>query len=142
MEIKGHNDFIPEAALLSFQKGRLKEWTIEYLEGIGGNQELADIYKKVPVAWFIKEYPLKDLKRIVGPEEGMAYPEDKEKWETRTNELVEKIKQGEQIPPLIVSDDSGELTIADGNHRYEALLRSEIEEYYCIFTLVNNSDIS
>lgn len=97
---------------------------------------MVDIYKKVPVSWSIKEYPLKDLKRIVGPEEGMAYPEDAEKWEARTNELMEKIRRGEQIPFLIVSDDSGELTVADGNHRYEALLRSGIEEYYCIFTLV------
>lgn len=37
MEIKSHNDFVPEAALLASQNGRLKQWTIEYLEGIGGN---------------------------------------------------------------------------------------------------------
>lgn len=136
VDIKNHKNFTPEAAMLANQKSELSKWTIDYLESTGGNQELADIYKREDLLWSINKHPLKELIRVVGQDEGVAYYEDLEVWERRVKELVEKISQGEKLPPLIISNDSGKLGIADGNHRHEALLRCGIKEYYCIFTLV------
>lgn len=138
IDIKDCKNFTPQAALLASKNGRLKEWTINYLETAGNNQELADIYKTVEVSWSIKRFPLKELKRATGPEKGMAYYEAPEIWEKRVKELVEKIKQGTQLPPLIVSNtpNTDAVGLSDGNHRHEALLRFGIEQYYCIFTIV------
>jgi hypothetical protein len=46
--------------------------------------------------------------------------------------MQSRIKRGWDMPPLILMNNDGELSLRDGNHRMEALLREKIKEYWVI----------
>lgn len=116
------------------KKGQLEEWTINYLLGEGKNSELAGFLKaKENKTFELKEFPLKQLKRIIGPEPGIKYFEREEKWERRVNDILEAMKLGIEFPPLIVTDFWEEFSISDGGHRHEAFLRLGKDSYWIIF---------
>lgn len=125
--------FTLEGALEANVNGKLYDWTQDFLRSEGGNEKLADIVVEKPASIQLIEFPLSRLKRIMGPEENMKFPEDKEVWGQRVNKLEEKIKEGIKLPPLIVTDFWDDLAISDGSHRYEALLRSGLDKYWTIF---------
>jgi hypothetical protein len=127
-----------ESALESYKKGLLFDWTQEYLCGEGNNSELAGyLVKGEPETVILIEFPLHRLKRVVGPEEGMSYPEPAEVFEKRVEKLVEIIKEGKKLPPLIVTDFGKPLGLSDGNHTYEAFTRLGYTNYWTIFFFNN-----
>lgn len=76
--------FPVEGAQEANKEGKLSEWVVEYLIGIGANRSLASEIQKHPQKqWLLIEFPLRKLKRIMGPEEGLKYPESREDWERR-----------------------------------------------------------
>jgi hypothetical protein len=126
--------FTLEKTRAAQRNGTLFEWTQEYLRGEGWNKGLADdLVKGKPTIIELREFPLRKLKRTMGPEKDMIHPEKEEVYEKRIAQLVSALKANAQFPPLIVTDFWKDLEIADGSHRQEALLRCGYEKYWTIF---------
>lgn len=131
-----------KTAIEAKQKGELFQWLQNYLRGEGRNEELADYLIKEKLATInLIEFPLTRLKRSTGPEKEMAYVEDSEVWEERVGNLVKKIKEGNKLPPLIVTDFGEPLSLSDGNHTHESLRRCGYDKYYTIFFFIKRASL-
>lgn len=131
-----------ETAINADQRGELFQWLQDYLRGEGRNEELADyLIKEKPAIVNLFEFPLTRLKRSTGPEKEMAYVEDSEGWEKRVGNLVKKIKEGNKLPPLIVTDFGEPLSLSDGNHTHEALRRCGYDKYWTIFFFIKRTSL-
>lgn len=127
-------NFSLESAFEAEKNSQLFQWTQDYLRSEGNNSGLADhLLNEDPSLIILKEFPLKKLKRIMGPESGMNFSEEFEVWELRVNSLVQVVKDGTTFPPLIVTDFWEPLTLSDGSHRHESMIRLGIEEYWTLF---------
>ena len=112
----------------------LRIQALEYLRGEGDNTKLADrIGSTVCQSIELVNFPLKDLKRIIGPDKKLTYFEEEEIWEERVSKLTSAIEEGYEPLPLFATNFWGETALADGNHRHEALIRSGFESYWVIF---------
>jgi hypothetical protein len=120
---------------LEFKKhGKIEEWIHEFLLGVGHNKEFSDGLKLQDRFYLGPvKLPLKVLKRICGPEEHMKYQIPEEGFEYNVNSMIKAIKDGWDLPPLIVYYGDKEFELNDDNHRFEALVRSGISHYHVIF---------
>ena len=133
-EMTNNYRYTLESALRAHKKGQLFQWTQDYLHGEGQNRKLAEhLTEKRPASIELVEFPLSKLKRVMGPEKGMAFTESEELWEKRVNQLIRRVKEGQRFPPLIVTDLWKDLEISDGSHRQEALLRCGYKKYWTAF---------
>ncbi|MDQ3008164.1 MAG: ParB N-terminal domain-containing protein [bacterium] len=124
---------LPEA-LDAYKHRSLEEWTQRYLRNVGNNSGLADhLIENQPLAVKLVKFPLEQLKRIMGPEDMVLFPESSQKWEQRVTDLLIKVQKGELFAPLIVTNFWDPYQISDGNHRHEAFLRLGMKEYWVIF---------
>ena len=78
--------------------------------------------------------------RCCGPEEGMRYFEERERFELRVHQLMEAIVRGADLPPLLLHYCGGEFDLYDGAHRYEAYSRLGISQIPVIIWLRNQAD--
>ncbi|MDB5260139.1 MAG: ParB domain protein nuclease [Candidatus Nomurabacteria bacterium] len=121
------------------KEGKLDDWVFEFLHGPGINKGMAKGLKlrkeKGYHSWIGPiNFPLKELTRCCGPEESMEYPEPLKKFNKRANDMVKGIEKGWEVPVLIVNPQPWPiLSIRDGNHRYEALIRKGKKKYPTIF---------
>lgn len=114
---------------LSAQKwardGKIEEWVHKYLlSGVGGatNPEFSKGLKREKRWWNGPlELPLVDLSPAVGPEPGMEYVIDRDRWLARTRKLAESFSNPLCLPPLIAEYRAGALSVRDGNTRYGAM---------------------
>lgn len=131
-----------ESAKEADKKGELLQWTIDFLQGEGKNDTLAEHIKTLsPTIVVLKKFPLNRLKRIVGPEKEMMFTEEVELWEKRVASMVDSLKSGRSFPPLLVTDFWNSMDIADGGHRFEALTRYGIDSYWTIFLFTNRESL-
>ena len=133
-----------EMAKQAKENNSLMQWAMDFMDN-DKNKNLARILKenKDIFLWIdLIEFPLNKLKRIMGPEKELLYPEEKEIWEKRINNLSNDIKNNNYKPcPLIVTDFWSDMNIADGNHRHEALLRSGFNKYWVMFMIKDKKNI-
>jgi len=130
------------SALEADKKNELFQWAQDYLRGEGWNKGLADhLMEEKPSIAMLMEFPLDKLKRIMGPEQGMNFVEESEVWEKRVTNLVERIKEGKEFPPLMVTDFWKPLELSDGSHRHEAFIRCGYDKYWTIFFFKNNHSL-
>ncbi|MEA1909894.1 MAG: hypothetical protein U9M89_02655 [Patescibacteria group bacterium] len=132
-----NNTFTVASAKAAAKKGKLRDWAIQFLEGIGGNQTTADKIKE-----FEKEgtlewtgpilFDLNKLTPMVSSEEGEEFY--KPNWEKDSNAMKEAILGGWEPPPLISTDWEGQSNVLpDGNHRWKALQKAGLQKYWTIF---------
>jgi hypothetical protein len=128
------------------KRGKLNEWVFAYLHGPGINKAMAKglMWRKENHyhSWVGPiNFPLKELSRCCGSEEGMEYPETGRKWNKRVTSMTEEIKKGWEAPVLIVNPRPWPiLSIRDGNHRFEALIRTGKKKYPTIFWFESPKD--
>lgn len=125
-----------EAARSAAKAGRLREWMIDFLEGpVGHNLEFVADVRKNP-AWVFDApilFSLKDLNPITGRPEDNRYFKDTN-WDERVSSIAKAIADGWSPPPLIATNYYGTPnSLADGNHRWAALLKNGRSEYWTIF---------
>ena len=126
-------NFSATEALEYAKNGLLEDWIHEFLTTSGKNEGLSTGLKKEK-RFFVgpRNIDLDKLQRICGPEENIEYHESQERWEGKVQRILSGIKDGWEMPPLIVKYKRGKLFIADGNHRYEALKRQRFKKYWTI----------
>ena len=121
-------------ALRYAEAGRIEEWVHAYLRTDGRNVPMSDGLNLAPRVWIGPvKIPLSILTRICGPEEDMIWRVDREGFEKRTVWLEEEIRNGADLPPVIVHCTAEGLELNDGNHRLEAYRRMGIPEGYAVF---------
>ncbi len=134
-------EFTLSSAIKANKNDNLHKWTLDYLKTEGKNQKLAEILEESQVMPILSEVALEGLSRIMGPDAGMKFPESEEVWEERVGRVLDLLKGGAELPPLIVTNFWGKISIADGNHRQESLLRLGIKKYWVI-TYLNDLNLS
>jgi hypothetical protein len=80
-----------------------------------------------PRRWWLGplEVPLDQLHRLAGPPgDPVLCPLDDDDWRDDVDDLGEKVRDGWEPPPVIVTWREGKLVLEDGNHRVEGVRRS------------------
>ncbi|HLY28109.1 MAG TPA: ParB N-terminal domain-containing protein [Aggregatilineales bacterium] len=137
-------DFSPEEAVRYTVAGRLEEWIHAFLTSAGANIALSEGLKLQKRWWIGPVYcSLSSVQRICGPEENMAYKEPPDSFERRVTTMVKSLQEGWQAPPLIVEyGQDGKMSVRDGSHRHEALVRSGQRVYWAIFWCNSEADFN
>lgn len=128
------NLFTLQEAIDYGNNGDIEKWVHLFLLDIGDNKAFSDglkLFKRYFTKPLLTELSI--LKRCCGPEDNIKYKIDKDAFENNVQRMVRSIAKGWDMPPLIVNYSKGEFELNDGNHRYEALIRSGRTQYYVIF---------
>lgn len=122
-------------------EGRLEEWIHAYLLTDGHNKPFSDGLK-LDKRFYIGplEMPLALFTRCCGPEDTMQWQVHPEAFERHVAALEAAVREGADIPPLIVQFSEGHFTLNDGNHRFEAFHRAGVETYAVILWGTGQAD--
>lgn len=123
------------------RKGQIEEWIHLYLNSSAMNKELSDGLKLFERFYIgpIK-MPITLFNRCCGPEEDMKWKVDKASFEKKVSFLENSVKHDFDMPPLIIQFVDEHFELNDGNHRYEAYIRSGIKEIYVIVWITERQD--
>lgn len=123
-----NDQFTAEYLMAQAREGRMEAFIHEFLCSSGNNSALSEGLKRQKRYWIGPvEMELDRLDRCGGPEESMEYQEQQEHFETHISRMIEAIRNGWEVPPLIIECRGDRLSIRDGNHRLVALQRAGIE---------------
>lgn len=113
----------------------LADWVADFLASPGSdNADLADILDdKVSVWAGPMELPIDELHRLAGPEDAPALVtvEDDE-WRDGVYDMRDKVEEGWEPPPVIVTWQPPQLVLEDGNHRVESLRQAGEDRAWAI----------
>ncbi len=118
------------SARAAAERDELDTWVAEFLASPGSdNAELGEILTAEPRWWLGPvELPIAELNRLAGPPGDPVLVEvDEEEWRDDVAELGEKVEDGWEPPPVVVTSKDGQLVLEDGNHRVEGLRRAGAE---------------
>ena len=123
------------SAVLFANANKLEEWIHLFLCGEGNNKPFSDGLKLKPRRYFAPVIiNLNKFVRCCGPEKQMKYPVPEESFIKRVNNIISSYSKGDwDMPPLIVNRNGNKYELNDGNHRYEALKKLGIDQYWVIF---------
>ncbi len=133
-------EFTSKEARKFSSDGKIDFWVHEFLLSVGNNDKLSKIMKEQNYFSKVKKIKLSDMYRICGPEEGMRFLENEEKFERKINKMVISLKNGWDPAPLILWKQMNNYSIADGCHRFEALKKLGYKEYWAIIWKGNYKD--
>lgn len=136
-------EFNLKSAIIFGERGKIEQWIHGFLCGEGDNRPFSNGLK-LSKRYYIGpiKISLNKFNRCCGPEDHMKYTIYKDAFEYRVNKMMDEIKSGWDIPPLIINYSNGVFELNDGNHRNEALKRSNITEYYAIIWITDEEDLN
>lgn len=117
------------------ERGDLATWVAHFLASPGSdNAALAEILAERPDNWTGPvQIPLDRLNRLAGPPGAPVLEEVEEhEWRDDVEDLKERVEEGWEPPPLIVTCRDGSLLVEDGNHRIEGMRRAGVDEAWSI----------
>jgi hypothetical protein len=116
----------------------LRELCIQFLRCDGNNTKLAlHLESRSGASVTLEKVLLQNLVKINGPDNSFQWYEEPKMWEKRVTALAKAMQEEGYKPlPLIITNFWGEETIADGNHRHEAMLRLGMQEYWAVKFLI------
>lgn len=123
------------------KEGRIEEWIHRFLCDEGDNIPFSDglkIEKRIYVGPL--RMPVQIFERCCGPEEDMQYKVAIEGFEERVGRICLRIQSGWDMPPLIINYIDDRFILSDGNHRYEAIIRSGLKECDVIIWITSQED--
>ncbi len=129
-----------QAALDYKKKNQIEDWIHLFLHDEGDNIPFSTglkLEKRIFLGPI--KMPLSLFKRCCGPEKHLKYIIDKDGFEQKVEAIQKRFKNGWDMPPLIINYIHDEFVLNDGNHRYEALIREKVEEYYVIIWITDKS---
>lgn len=116
-----------DTARVAAARDGLGAWVAKFLASPGSdNAALGEELTNGPRWWLGPvQVPLKLLHRLAGPRgDAVLCPVDEEYWRDDVDDLEQKVRDGWEPPPVIVSYRDGQLVLEDGNHRVESVRRS------------------
>jgi hypothetical protein len=122
----GRERFGLETALAAAERDELALWVGDFLASDGSDNEVLAAALALRPHWWVGplELELADLERLAGPEDDALCAVDDDEWEDDIDSMEDSLDDGWAPPPLLVQYDGGRLLLQDGNHRYEAMVRS------------------
>ncbi len=116
-----------DAARAAADRDDLGTWVAEFLASPGSdNADLADQLAQRPQCWLGPvQLPLDQLNRLAGPPDAPVMEAvDDDEWGRGVEEMAERIEDGWEPPPVVVTHRDDQLVLEDGNHRVESLRRA------------------
>jgi hypothetical protein len=127
MTTTGDQHYTVDSAREAASRDELAEWVARFLSSPGSdNAALAELLGDPPRWWLGPLLlPLHRLHRLAGPPgEPVLCPMDDDDWGDNVDDMEQKVEDGWEPPPVIVSYRRGQLVLEDGNHRVESLRRA------------------
>lgn len=127
--------YTTESAREAAARDELGAWVAEFLASPGSdNAALAEILADPPRSWMGPVLlPLDQLHRLAGPPGAPVLEEvDDEWWRDDVADLADRVEDGLEPAPIVVSQRGEQLVVEDGNHRLEALRRAGIDEAWSV----------
>ncbi|WP_426574553.1 ParB/Srx family N-terminal domain-containing protein [Aquihabitans sp. McL0605] len=128
-------EFSTATARAAAERDELADWVARFLASPGSdNAGLAVLLSDPPRSWLGPVLlPLDRLHRLAGPAgHPVAQEVEEHEWRDDVGELAERIDEGLEPAPVIVSYREGDLLLEDGNHRVEALRRAGDDHVWAI----------
>jgi hypothetical protein len=121
---------------------QLAIWVGEFLSSRGSDNAALAAGLAQREHWWLGplRVPVDDLVRLAGPEAEALVPIEPEEWEGDVESMEESIETGWEPPPLLAQFQDGRLLLQDGNHRYEALVRTGEPEAWVLVWFDDQSD--
>jgi hypothetical protein len=130
-----HEAFTVDAARRAAQRDELGDWVARFLASPGSdNAELGHALTHPPRTWIGPvRLPLDQLNRLAGPSGHPVLVEvDEDEWRDDVDDLEDKVEDGWEPPPMVVTYRDDELHLEDGNHRAEGLRRTGETEAWAV----------
>ncbi len=128
-------DFSVEAARQAAERDDLGPWVARFLASPGSdNAELGHALTHPPRTWIGPvRLPLDQLHRLAGPaDQPVLVPVDEDEWRDDVDDMEDKVEDGWEPPPMIVTYRDDQLHLEDGNHRAEGLRRAGEREAWAV----------
>ena len=125
--------------------GGLAEWVAEFLASPGSdNAELARILAERPDHWIgPMPIPLDQLHRLAGPPGAPVLAEvDEDEWRDDVIDLSERVEEGWEPPPVIVTCKGDHFMVEDGNHRIEGMRRAGETEGWSLICFTDPQELA
>lgn len=119
--------FTVETARAAAAEDALDAWMARFLASPGSdNAPLGQMLRERSLFWIGPvELPIEELNRLAGPPGHPVLVEvDDEEWRDDVADLGEKVEEGWEPPPVVVTYEDGQLKLEDGNHRVEGMRRA------------------
>lgn len=115
------------------KEGKIEEWVHLFLNSHGGNAPFSEGLKLHKRYWLGPlQIDINKLRRCCGPEPNMKYFSNPCDWENEIKKFQELLKNGTEMPPLIVQHEGNDLIVNDGNHRLETMKREGTKKCWVI----------
>ncbi len=130
------------SAVAAAKDDELALWVGEFLSSRGSDNAALAAGLAQRKHWWLGplQVPVDDLVRLAGPEDEALVPIDSEEWEGDIESMEESIESGWEPPPLLAEYQDGRLLLQDGNHRYEALVRSGEQDAWVLVWFDDESE--
>jgi hypothetical protein len=129
------NRYSIDAARAAAARDELGAWVAEFLASPGSDNAALGEELENRLRWWLGpvQVPLKVLHRLVGPSgDAVLCPVDDDYWRDDVEDLEQKVNDGWEPPPVIVSCRDGQLVLEDGNHRVEGVRRSGSDHTWAV----------
>lgn len=124
-------DFSLNEALKYSKNWKINEWFQAFLSWVWWNKKLAEI---IDSSWYLEELKIMKfewLERVMWHDkENLKWSESLETWNSRISKIEQIIEKWWECPPLLIWYVDWKYTIADWNHRFEALKKLWKDEYW------------
>ncbi len=127
--------FTVDSARDAAGRDELAAWVARFLSSPGSdNAPLAHALTHPPRTWIGPvRLRLDELNRLAGPpEHPVLYPVDEDYWRDDVEDLGEKVEEGWEPPPAVVTFRDDQLHLEDGNHRVEGVRRAGEREIWAV----------
>ena len=121
----------------------LAAWVSAFLASPGSdNPVLAEMLSQRPDSWLGPiELPIDQLHRLAGPADApVLCPVEEHEWRDDVEDLKERVEEGWEPPPLIVTYRDEQLVVEDGNHRIEGMRRAGVDRAWSIVNFEDPSE--
>jgi hypothetical protein len=119
--------FTVDTARQAAERDELADWVARFLASPGSDNELLAHELTHPPRTWIGPVRLRidQLHRLAGPpDHPVLCPVDEGDWRGDVEDLGEKVEDGWEPPPMVVTFRDDQLVLEDGNHRAEGLRRA------------------
>jgi hypothetical protein len=137
------HEYSLDTARAAADRDELGAWVDGFLRSPGSdNPALADQLAQRHFCWLGPvEVQLDRLRRLAGPPGApVLCPVDDDYWGDNVDDMEERVEEGWEPPPVIVTSHDDELTVEDGNHRIESLRRSGARETWAVIGFEDPGD--
>jgi len=135
--------FAVDSARQAAEQGDLARWVRSFLASPGSdNAELGE-QLVAERAWWAGpvRLPIAELGRLAGPpDHPVLEPVDDDEWRDDVYELADKVRDGYEPPPVVVTCRDGQLLLEDGNHRVEALRQAGHDDTWAVVGFEHEAD--